>query len=96
MPTSINQSLIPNADAVFDLGSVALTWFDVWMNQAEFTAVGVGTAGNREIFGNTTGMIFNIPTGKNFVFRVNNVFVGEIAGDTIQGFNNLILDNSLF
>jgi len=94
-PTAINQSLEPNADDTHDLGKVATAWQNVWTHNLQLTSVEVATAGARELYGDAGGVVINVPTGTTLTIQHNGVDSGEFTNQTIQGWNNLILNNQL-
>ena len=92
---AVNANLIPDSDIDTDLGSIPLSWRDIFAERFALTSTGTTTVGAREIFGDSGGVIINTPTGTSLQFQVNGVDIGEFVASTIQGFNNLILDNLL-
>ena len=110
-PTALNQSLLPDTDNYYDLGSETKEWARIYIDtMAYLDGVSMGGAidMNEEsvvdteaiqfanvdtdvlgayatITGNATGsMIFNVPTGKKYIFQVN-----EVDGATVEANGSL-------
>lgn len=89
-PTSINQSLIPQAGKL--LGDSSNLWSSTWTNNLKFGTAGVISATDAMICADIGGITFNVLTGDNYDFQVNGVSKWTLDTTVFTGANIILSD----
>jgi len=97
IPTSINQSLVPNADVSFDLGTELKSWDSLWLRRIKFgdEATSPTDLSPNQISFATNSMDFNVDApGSTYIWWFNGVQKWSMSDFAFSG-SNIILSNTL-
>ena len=74
----VSGQIEPSSDSVFTLGSSTLFWSILYADRWRMLSSGGDFA---EIFATSSEMVFDVPSGDGFEWRINGIQVGSILSD---------------
>ncbi len=86
----VSGQIEPSSDSVFTLGSSTLFWSILYADRWRMLSSGGDFA---EIFATSSEMVFDVPSGDGFEWRINGAQVGSILSDGTWDFSNEDLED---